>query len=156
MAKTSAGLLLYRRRGGALEVLVAHPGGPLWAKKDAGCWSLPKGLLEDGEDPEAAARREFREETGHDAPAGPYLALGEVKLKSGKRVHGFAVEGELDPAALEPGTFEMAWPPRSGKKATFPEIDRVAWLAPDAAKDKLNPAQADFVDRLLAALEETS
>jgi predicted NUDIX family NTP pyrophosphohydrolase len=152
VSKTSAGLLLYRRRQGGLEVLVAHPGGPFFAKKDEGSWSIPKGLLEGDEEPLDAARREFAEETGHSAPDGPFVALGSVKLKSGKTVLAWACEGELDPDALTPGTFSMQWPPRSGKQATFPEIDRVAWLSPDDAKRKLNPRQAALVDRLLAAL----
>lgn len=154
MSRTSAGLLLYRQPGGTLEVLVAHPGGPLWARKDDGVWSIPKGLLEDDEDPESAARREFEEETGHPPPDGPYLDLGDVRLKSGKRVRAFAVAGDLDPETLDSGTFKMAWPPRGGRMTSFPEIDRVAWLEPEAARVKLNPAQAPFIDRLLKALEE--
>ena len=156
MATTSAGLLLFRRRGDDLELLIAHPGGPLWARKDAGAWSLVKGEADDGErTPEAlldVARREFTEETGQPVPAGTPIPLGEVRLKSGKLVHGWALEGELDPSQVVSSTFEMDWPPRSGRRATFPEIDRVAWFAPAEARDRLNPAQAAFVDRLLAAL----
>jgi predicted NUDIX family NTP pyrophosphohydrolase len=152
----SAGILLFRRRGDLVEVLVAHPGGPLWSRKDLGAWSLPKGEADDGEtDAEgllAVARREFREELGLDAPAGEPLPLGQVRLKSGKVVHAWALEGDLDPATAVSGTFEMEWPPRSGRRAAFPEIDRVAWCAPDDARARLNPAQAPFVDRLLAIL----
>lgn len=153
----SAGLLLFRRRDGAIELLLAHPGGPLWARKDAGSWSLPKGEADDGESsPDAllaVARREFREELGHEPPAGAPMPLGQVRLRSGKIVHAWAVEGDLDPSSAVFGTFEMEWPPRSGRRATFPEVDRVAWCSPADARILLNPAQAAFVDRLLAALE---
>ena len=146
MAKRSAGLLLFRRRDGALEVLLAHPGGPFWAKKDAGAWSVPKGELDPGEEPLAAARREFAEELGAPPPEGEPIALGEVTQKSGKVVVAWALEGDFDPTRLSsnlvPGT-------------TFPEIDRVAWLAVDAARAKVNPAQAALLDRLLAALRES-
>jgi predicted NUDIX family NTP pyrophosphohydrolase len=137
-------------------VLIAHPGGPLWARKDGGAWSLVKGEADDGESaPDellAVARREFQEETGQPAPPGDPLSLGQVRLKSGKTVHAWALQADLDPAAIVSGTFEMEWPPRSGRRATFPEIDRVAWSTPDEARERLNPAQAAFVDRLLAAL----
>ena len=145
MKKRSAGLLLFRRSP-ALEVLLAHPGGPFWAHKDAGAWSLPKGELHPGEEPLAAARREFAEELGAPPPAGEPVALGEVTQKSGKVVVAWALEGDFDPARLRsnlvPGT-------------TFPEIDRVAWLSVDGARAKLNPAQAAFLDRLLAALGDS-
>jgi predicted NUDIX family NTP pyrophosphohydrolase len=153
----SAGLLLYRYGPAGLEVLVAHPGGPAWARRDAGAWTLPKGLADDGEASlEAVARREFREETGHPAPDGPLLPLGEIRLKSGKVVHGFAAAGDLDPATARSNMVEVAWPPRSGRVMRVPEVDRVAWLAPDAARAALHPAQAVFVDRLEAALSPGS
>jgi predicted NUDIX family NTP pyrophosphohydrolase len=151
--RTSAGLLLYRRdseRG--VEVLVGHMGGPFWARKDAGAWSIPKGELDDGEDPRACARREFAEETGTTLPDGALDELGSVTLKSGKRVLGFTAEGDLDPATLISNTFELEWPPRSGRMQAFPEVDRAGWFTLDAAREKLNPAQAAFVDRLEALL----
>lgn len=116
----SAGVLLYRRSDDRVEVLLVHPGGPFFARKDDGAWSIPKGLLDEGEDPVTAAKREFAEETGHRAPDGDVLDLGEVRLRSGKRVVGFAIEGDLDPSAIASNTFEMVWPPRSGKTAVFP------------------------------------
>ena len=152
----SAGILLYRRTpDGALdgvEVLIAHPGGPLWARKDEDAWTIPKGLTEPGESEIDPARREFAEEIGSPAPDGPVIALGEVTLKSGKVVIAFAIEGDLDTDTVHSNTFEMVWPPRSGKMQSFPEIDRAQWFSPDDAKRKLNPAQAVFVDRLLTAL----
>jgi predicted NUDIX family NTP pyrophosphohydrolase len=148
---TSAGLLLYRLGAAGLEVLLAHPGGPFWARKDDGAWSLPKGELLAGEDPLAAARREFLEETGADL-AGPFAPLGEVRQAGGKRVLAWAVEGDLDPARLRCNLFEMEWPPRSGRLQQFPEIDRVAWFAPAQARSKLLAGQRPFIDRLLAAL----
>jgi predicted NUDIX family NTP pyrophosphohydrolase len=151
-ARRSAGILLYRKVGGdEVEVLVAHPGGPLWAKRDAGWWSIPKGLLEPGEDEASAARREFEEETGS-AVTEPMLDLGTVTLKSGKVVHAFAAEGDLDPDRLESNSFRMEWPPHSGRTIEAPEIDRVAWCAPVEAKRLLNPAQAPLVDRLIEVL----
>ncbi len=153
MPKLSAGLLLYRRRGDGVEVLVAHPGGPLWARRDSGAWSLPKGAPMDHEaDLLDAARREFHEETGHVAPDGPAIDLGEVRMRSGKVVHAWGIEGDLDPARLESMEAEIEWPPRSGKRLLVPEIDRVAWVGPSEARRRLNPAQAAFVDRLLQAL----
>ncbi|GAB92912.1 hypothetical protein GORHZ_197_00690 [Gordonia rhizosphera NBRC 16068] len=133
-------------------MLIAHPGGPLWARKDLGAWTVPKGLVEDGEDLWAAARREFAEEIGTAPPAGPVIELGEVRQASGKVVSGFAVEGELDVATVVSNTFEMQWPPKSGRMQEFPEIDRAEWVDPATARAKLNPAQAAFVDRLLDAL----
>jgi predicted NUDIX family NTP pyrophosphohydrolase len=127
-------------------------GGPLWARKDDGAWSIPKGELLDGEDPLDGARREFAEELGHAAPDGPVLELGEIRQGSGKRVVAFAIEGDLDPASIEPGTFEMAWPPRSGRRQSFPEIDRVAWFSVPAAAPKLVKGQAALLDRLTAAV----
>jgi predicted NUDIX family NTP pyrophosphohydrolase len=149
----SAGILLFRRGADGLELLVAHPGGPLWARRDDGAWSLPKGELSSGEDPLHAARREFAEELGSPAPAGEALALGEVRLKSGKRVVAWALEGDIDADAIRSNTFEMQWPPRSGQTREFPEVDRAAWLSPEVARAKLNPAQAAFVDRLLDMLD---
>jgi predicted NUDIX family NTP pyrophosphohydrolase len=148
-AKQSAGILLHRRRDGRLEVLLAHPGGPFWERKDLEAWSVPKGELEPGEDPLAAAKREFAEETGL-ALSGPFAPLGSVKQKSGKTVHAWAVEGDFDPAKLVCNTFEMEWPARSGKMQSFPEIDRVEWFDLDTARRKMNPAQTAFLDRLAA------
>jgi len=138
------------RRTSALEVLIAHPGGPLWAKKDAGHWSIVKGEILPDEDPREAAAREFLEETSWIAPDGDWLDLGSIRLKSGKTVLGWAVEAELEAAALNPGLFSMVW---RGRRQEFPEIDRVAWCDPDEAQRLLNPAQAEFVDRLLRVLE---
>jgi predicted NUDIX family NTP pyrophosphohydrolase len=147
----SAGLLLYRRRDGRLEVLLAHPGGPFWANKDAGAWTVPKGLAESGEDLLAAARREFAEETGL-RPEGPFVPLGSVRQKAGKVVHAWACEGDADPAALTSNVMSAEWPPGSGYRVEFPEVDRCAWFTPAEAREKLNPAQAEFIDRLEAAL----
>ncbi|MFW0792304.1 NUDIX domain-containing protein [Gordonia sp. CPCC 205515] len=144
----SAGLLLFRRRNSGLEVLIAHPGGPLWARKDDGAWSLPKGLVEPDEDLLAAARREFAEEIGSAVPDGPVLELGEVTLKSRKVVTAFAVEGDLDTTTVASNTFEMVWPPKSGRMQTFPEVDRAEWFSAAMARVKLNVAQAEFIDRL--------
>jgi predicted NUDIX family NTP pyrophosphohydrolase len=152
LAKHSAGLLMYRRTAsGAVEVLLAHPGGPWWARKDQGAWTLPKGEYQDGEDALACARREFQEETGL-APSGPLAPLGEVRQKSGKHVTAWTFEGSLDPADLRSNLFEMEWPPRSGKLREFPEIDRIGWFDLDTARIKLLPAQVPFVERLAAAL----
>ena len=148
---TSAGLLLYRVRDGALEVLLGHMGGPFWARRDAGAWSIPKGELADGEDALAGARREFAEELGHPAPGGEAVPLGEVRQRGGKRVVAFALESDFDPAALDPGTFEMEWPPRSGRRQRFPEIDRVAWLGLEDARRLVVRAQAELIDRLAGA-----
>ena len=139
----------YRRRSD-LEVLIAHPGGPLWARKDAGHWSIVKGEVIPGEDPRAAAAREFLEETSWTVPEGVWLDLGSVKLKSGKMVLGWGVEADLDPGSLVPGLFSMIW---RGRRQEFPEIDRVAWCDPDEAQRLLNPAQAEFVPRLIRGLE---
>ncbi|HEX4464664.1 MAG TPA: NUDIX domain-containing protein [Solirubrobacterales bacterium] len=152
MAKTSAGILLYRGGGDSLEVLLVHPGGPFWAKKDEGAWSIPKGELEDGEESRACALRELEEEIGSSLDLTPerLADLGEVRLKSGKRVEGWAAEGDFDPATLRSNTFAMEWPPRSGKEREFPEVDRAEWFSPEQARLKINPAQAAFLDRLLA------
>jgi predicted NUDIX family NTP pyrophosphohydrolase len=151
--KRSAGLLLYRRSdGGSLELLIAHPGGPFWKRRDEGAWTIPKGLIEDGEADLEVARREFREETGHEPPLDGTLSLGEVQLASGKTVLGWAAEGDLDPAAATSNEIEVEWPPRTGRRISVPEVDRVAWVPPDEARRLLNPAQVAFVDRLLAML----
>jgi predicted NUDIX family NTP pyrophosphohydrolase len=144
----SAGILLYRIAGGKPEVLLVHPGGPFWARKDAGAWSIPKGEHGDGEDAQAAALREFEEETGSAPPAGELAELGTVRLKSGKHVTAWAVEGDLDSDSIVSNTFEMEWPPRSGRKGTFPEVDRAGWFGLDEGREKLNPAQVAFLDRL--------
>jgi predicted NUDIX family NTP pyrophosphohydrolase len=151
-AKRSAGILLYRLSGGVPEVLLVHPGGPFWARRDAGAWSVPKGEYEDGDDPLASALREFEEETGAALKSGELLELGDVKQKSGKVVRAWAAEGDLDPDAVHSNTFTMEWPPRSGRTAEFPEIDRAGWFGIDDAREKLNPAQAEFLDRLLGLL----
>ena len=152
----SAGLLVFRRRAGELEVLLAHPGGPYWARKDDGAWSVPKGELEEDEDPLMAAQREFAEELGRPAPVGEPISLGEVVQKNRKVVVAWAVEGDLDPDSVVSNMFEIEWPPRSGEVAAFPEIDRVAWFDPVTARQKLNPAQAAFIDRLVARLAPPS
>ena len=144
----SAGILLYRLRDGAPEVLLVHPGGPYWAKKDAGAWSIPKGEYEDEEEAQACALREFEEETGTALPAGSLADLGTARLKSGKLIAAWAVEGDLDAEAITSNTFEMEWPPRSGRTQTFPEVDRADWFGLDEAREKLNPAQGAFLDRL--------
>jgi predicted NUDIX family NTP pyrophosphohydrolase len=145
---TSAGLVVFREREGALQVLLAHMGGPYWARKDAGAWSIPKGELEDGEDPLAGARREYGEELGQPPPEGPVIELGEVRQRGGKRVVAFAVEGDFDPAQLRPGTFELEWPPRSGRRQAFPEVDRVEWFDLATATGKLVQGQVPLLDRL--------
>lgn len=152
MPRRSGGLLLFRRRP-ELQVLLGHLGGPLWAKKDAGAWSAPKGLLEPGEDAVAAARREFAEELGLPVPAGPLVPLGDGRQASGKIVTLWALEGDLDPASVVPGTFEMEWPPRSGRRQSFPEIDRVAWFGLAEAAERISAGQRVFLDRLAAALD---
>lgn len=152
MPKPSAGLLLFRRRGDNVEVLLAHPGGPLWSKRDAGAWSVPKGEIESGEEPLDVARREFAEETGHEPPDGECLALGEIRQKSGKLVVAWACEGDLDPATAVSNTFPLEWPPGSGNWKDTPEVDRVQWFGPDEARRRLNPAQAEFIDRLVTEL----
>ena len=143
----SAGLLMFRRRGADVEVLLAHPGGPFWSRRDLASWTLPKGEIAEGEDPLAAARREFEEETGF-ASAPPFLLLGELKQKSGKRITAWAFEGDADPARLVSNPFEMEWPPRSGRMQFFPEVDRVGWFGPREARAKLIAGQAPFMDAL--------
>jgi predicted NUDIX family NTP pyrophosphohydrolase len=152
MAARSAGILLYRRRDQALEVLLVHPGGPLWARRDAGAWSLPKGEYAAGEDGLAAARREFAEELGISPPDGQVLELGEVRQKSGKVVSAWALEGNLDVTALASNTFALEWPPRSGKTQEFPEVDRAQWFTLREARERVNPAQVALLERLEASL----
>jgi predicted NUDIX family NTP pyrophosphohydrolase len=147
-AQRSAGFLLYRRAAGGLEVLLVHPGGPFWAKKDAGAWSIPKGEYEPGDDPLEAGRREFQEELGSAPPDGRVLELGEIRQKSGKLVCAWALEGDLDATACRSNTFTIEYPPRSGRMREFPEVDRAEWFGLDAAREKINPAQAAFLDRL--------
>ena len=143
----SAGLLMFRRHEGRLEVFLAHPGGPMWKNRDAGAWTIPKGLVEDGEDPLAAARREFQEETGV-APDGVFIELGEVRQKAGKTVHAWAVEGDIDPAEVKSNLTKMEFPRGSGRWLTFPEVDRCDWFSPEIARTKINAAQTEFIDRL--------
>jgi predicted NUDIX family NTP pyrophosphohydrolase len=149
VAKRSAGILLYRLREGPPEVLLVHPGGPYWARKDLGAWSIPKGEYDDAEDPQACALREFEEETGTRLPPGELAELGEVKQKGGKVVTAWAAEGDLDAGAVSSNTFTMEWPPRSGRTAEFPEIDRAGWFEIETAREKLVPAQTEFLDRLV-------
>ena len=151
MAARSAGILMYRRTQGELQFLLAHPGGRFWQRRDTGAWTIPKGEVDAGEDPEPAARREFREELGVDVTQA-LQPLGEIAQKAGKRVIAFALEGEFDPAQLASNTFELEWPPRSGRLATFPEVDRVAWMNMAAARDKILPAQIPLLTRLAAAV----
>ena len=149
----SAGLLVHRAGPDGLEVLIVHPGGPFWAKRDDGAWSIPKGEIDDEtETALAVARREFREELGSDPPEGDPIALGEVRLKSGKRVEAWALPGDLDVTTIVSNEFETEWPPRSGRTATFPEVDRAEWCSIAVARVKLNPAQVAFLDRLVDAL----
>jgi predicted NUDIX family NTP pyrophosphohydrolase len=150
----SGGILLYRQRDGRLELLLAHPGGPYWSGRDSGVWTLPKGVADPGEALEAVAAREFAEETGFELsvvardPTRAPISIGDVTLKSGKVVHGWAVEGDLDPTLAHSNETEIEWPPRSGKRMVIPEIDRVAWFDADEARRRIHPAQAAFIDRL--------
>ncbi|KAB2917100.1 MAG: NUDIX domain-containing protein [Hyphomicrobiaceae bacterium] len=152
MPQRSAGILLHRRRSRGIEVLLVHPGGPFWARKDEGAWSIPKGLYAPGEEPLAAARREFAEETG--APVeGEAHPLGAFRQPSGKIIEAWAVEGDFDPARLASNTFAMEWPPRSGRMGTFPEVDRAAWFAPEEAARKILKGQRPILDALLRHLD---
>lgn len=149
----SAGLLLYRRRDSGLQVLLVHPGGPYWAKKDDGSWSVPKGLVDAGEEELACARREFREETGFEAPLeAPAHDLGTFRLPSGKQLHVWAIEGDCDPAALSSNLFEMEWPPKSGRTASFPEVDRGGWFDRAQASVKIVSGQRPVLDKFYAEL----
>ena len=153
-AKTSAGLLPFRFSGGSLEVLLAHMGGPFWERKDDGAWSIVKGEYDEHEEPYAAARREFEEETGSPPPPGDPLELGEVRQASGKRVIAWAIEGDFDPDRLVSNTFAIEWPRKSGAQREFPEIDRVAWFDCDTARRKLVRGQAALIDALAARIDE--
>ena len=148
--KQSAGILAFRYRDGELEVLLAHPGGPLWANKDDGAWSIPKGEFDDSEVGLDAARREFQEETSIEPPSDGYISLGSITQKSGKLVHAWAVEMDLDPAQAVSNNFALEWPPRSGKTIEVPEVDQVEWFRPPDAHRKANPAQAELISRLVA------
>jgi predicted NUDIX family NTP pyrophosphohydrolase len=147
MPRTSAGLLLYRRTASGIEVFLVHPGGPFWAKKDAGAWSIPKGEYLPGEDPLAAARREFAEETGI-VLDGEAVDLGSVKQAGGKIVRAWAIEGDFDAGAIRSNTFALEWPPRSGRQQEFPEVDRAAWFDLETAQEKILKGQLDFIRRL--------
>ena len=149
----SAGILMYREREGRLEVLLGHPGGPYWRKKDEGAWGIPKGAVEEGEDTLAAARREFREEMGFEA-VGEVRELVPLRQASGKLVHAWAVEGDCDAASLRSNEFEMEWPPRSGRMQSYPEIDRAQWFAMDEARVRMLPGQRPFLDQLEALVKK--
>jgi predicted NUDIX family NTP pyrophosphohydrolase len=150
----SAGILLYRRQGGEVEFLLVHPGGPFWARKDAGAWSIPKGQIEEGEEPRACAIRELEEELGAAPELDPeeLIELGSIKQRAGKVVEAWAAEAEFDPVALASNTFSMEWPPRSGRRQDFPEVDRAEWFDLEAAREKILAAQAELLDRLLERL----
>jgi len=154
MAAISAGILLYRRQSEAVEVLLVHPGGPFWTKKDRGAWSVPKGQVEEAEEPRACALRELEEELGSalGLEAGALTELGSIRQKGGKLVHCWAAERDFDPAELRSNTFTMEWPLRSGTQREFPEVDRAEWFSPPEARERINPAQAELLDRLLATL----
>jgi predicted NUDIX family NTP pyrophosphohydrolase len=151
-AIVSAGIALWRRREGRVEVLLGHPGGPYFEKKDADTWTIPKGEVEPGEQLLAVARREFEEETGHQVPDGPMIELGEIRQKGGKVVVAWGTEGDLDPAEATSNTFEVEWPPRSGRMQAFPELDRVEWFDLPTAHEKIKAAQGPLLDRLSAAI----
>jgi predicted NUDIX family NTP pyrophosphohydrolase len=144
----SAGILLHRRRGEVVEVLLVHPGGPFWARRDLGVWSIPKGEYEPDEEPLAAARREFEEELGAAPPEGPAQELGEIRQRAGKLVRAWAIAGDLETDAIASNTVEIEWPPRSGRRMEIPEVDRAEWFDLGTAHEKINPAQAPFLDRL--------
>jgi predicted NUDIX family NTP pyrophosphohydrolase len=152
VSKKSAGLLPFRETDSGVEVLLVHPGGPFWAKKDDGAWSIPKGEFADGEEPLDAARREFAEETGV-VPSGDFIALGSLKQSGGKLVFAWAWRCDLDASALRSNSFSMEWPPKSGRQQEFPEVDRAAWFAVETARRKILQGQAEFLDRLLGKLE---
>jgi predicted NUDIX family NTP pyrophosphohydrolase len=143
----SAGILLFKRKGRALLVLLVHPGGPFWRNRDDGAWTLPKGERDAGEDAEATARREFTEELGA-SPPGELIPLGRIRQRAGKHVDGFALEGDLDVERISGNSFEIEWPPHSGRRQSFPEVDRAAWFSLEAARQKINVGQRPFIDRL--------
>lgn len=151
MAKQSAGLLMFRRPEGAVEVLLVHPGGPFWKNKDDGAWTFPRGEVEPGEDLEIAARREFQEETGHIAE-GPPFPLGSIRQKSGKTIYAWAIEGDVDPATINSNTFTIEWPPKSGKQVEFPEIDRAEFFDLPFARQKIRPDERPFLVALVEFL----
>jgi predicted NUDIX family NTP pyrophosphohydrolase len=153
---TSAGILAYRKGARGLEVLLVHPGGPFWRKKDAGAWSVPKGEIDAGDAPEQVARREFAEELGPSASIGPLRPLGEIRQRGGKRVIAFAGEGHFDPAALISNTFDIEWPPRTGRRQSFPEVDRAEWFDIELARTKMLSAQVELLDRLSAMAAESN
>lgn len=152
MKKQSAGIVLYRKRDGIIEVLVGHAGGPFWARKDAGAWSIPKGEFEADEEPITAARREFEEELGIPAPEGELLELGSIKRKDGKTIYAWALEGDAEAEKLTSNTFDLEWPPKSGQIQKFPEFDRAAWLPITKAGPKLHKGQSEFLERLAEKL----
>jgi len=148
----SAGLLLYRGRGGTHEVFLVHPGGPYWAKKDLGAWSIPKGEFVRGEDPLDAAKREFREETGFEPPAGPFAPLGAIGQPGGKTIEAWSARGDCNPAAVRSNTFRLEWPPRSGRAQDFPEVDRAAWFDFEEAHRRILEGQREFLTALERSL----
>ena len=154
--KHSAGILLFRRAGDGVEVLLVHPGGPFWKRRDEGAWSLPKGEIEAGEEPVAAALRELGEELGPAPELDPesLIELGSVRQRAGKVVEAWAAEGDFDPAELDSNTFALEWPPRSGEQRQFPEVDRAEWFDPEQARQRILPAQSELIDRLLDRLRE--
>jgi predicted NUDIX family NTP pyrophosphohydrolase len=152
MPKRSSGILMYRHPLAGIELLLVHPGGPLWARKDWGAWSIPKGEYSEGEDPLTVAKREFEEETGARLEEGDFLGLGNIVQAGRKTVTAWAVDGDFDPSTLKSHEFELEWPPRSGHKASFPEVDRAEWFSPAAARRKILPPQSEFIARLLTAI----
>jgi predicted NUDIX family NTP pyrophosphohydrolase len=153
--KNSAGILLHRLRGSGIEVFLAHPGGPFWATKDAGAWSIPKGQFEAGEDPLEAAKREFKEETGF-AVEGNFIELTPVKQPGGKVVYAWAVMGDCEAESIKSNTFSLEWPPRSGKRKEFPEVDRAGWFTPEVAREKILKGQLNFLEELKRKIENNS
>jgi predicted NUDIX family NTP pyrophosphohydrolase len=153
MARQSAGIVLYRFAGEEPQVLLVHPGGPFWRNRDAGAWSIPKGEYAADEDPLAVAKREFEEELGMPAPSGEYVRLGEVRQRGGKTVIAFAIQGDFDPRQLESNRFEIEWPPKSGRRALFPEVDKAEWFALAEARTRIIGGQLPFIDSLVKCFE---